>query len=344
MRIVVCDNQVPFIRGGGERLRAGLVGALSRAGHEVDLCTIPYRWYPPEQIPRHMLAARLLDVSSFMGDCIDRAICLRFPAYLVRHPDKVLWLMHQHRTAYELWDTPYGDLNGANGAAVRAAVHEADQRVLPEARRIHAISRTVAERLRRFHGIGASVLHPPLPGAERFRPGALGNYVFYASRLDGLKRHTLLIDAMAQVTTDVHCVFSGGGEQAAALRAQIDGLGLGERVSLLGHVDDETVACLYRDCLAVAYVPYEEDFGYGVLEAFHCAKPVITLTDSGGPLELVADERNGLVVAPDAAALAAAIDRLRRDSDLAVELGRAGHRDVERFAPSWSTVVEALTQ
>ena len=47
------------------------------------------------------------------------------------------------------------------------------------------------------------------------------------------------------------------------------------------------------------------------LEAFLARKPVITATDSGGPLEFVVDGVNGAVVAPEARALAMAINRLR---------------------------------
>ena len=46
----------------------------------------------------------------------------------------------------------------------------------------------------------------------------------------------------------------------------------------------------------MVYLPFGEDsYGYVTLEAFHARKPVVTLSDSGGTLELVRDRRNGLV-------------------------------------------------
>jgi len=65
------------------------------------------------------------------------------------------------------------------------------------------------------------------------------------------------------------------------------------------------------------------------------SKPVITCTDSGGPLELVEHERTGLIVDPEPNAVAAAIDRLYQDSALAIELGQAGRRRYQELEISW---------
>ena len=52
---------------------------------------------------------------------------------------------------------------------------------------------------------------------------------------------------------------------------------------------------------------YDEDYGYITLEAFFAGKPVITHTDSGGPLEFVTHEHNGLVTEPNPVSLGNAI-------------------------------------
>src|SRR5215218_7753942 len=108
MRILITTVQVPFIRGGAEILAEGLRDALRSEGHQPEIVAIPFKWYPPERILDHMLAGRLLDLTETSGVCVDRVIGLKFPAYLVNHPNKVIWLLHQHRTAYELWDSPMG--------------------------------------------------------------------------------------------------------------------------------------------------------------------------------------------------------------------------------------------
>src|ERR1051325_4195514 len=126
MRIGIATVQTPFVRGGAELHAEGLQRALQRAGHMAEIIAIPFKWYPPERILDHMLACRLLDVSEVVGTPIDLLLGLRFPAYLIPHPNKVLWILHQFRTAYELWDHQLGDLiYSANGVEVRDAIRRA---------------------------------------------------------------------------------------------------------------------------------------------------------------------------------------------------------------------------
>ena len=170
MRVGLLTVQVPFVRGGAEMLAESLQREIRRAGHEAEIISLPYKWYPPARIPEHMLACRLVDVEDSNGVPIDRMIGLKFPAYLARHPDKVLWLLHQHRGAYDLWNTELGDLhNSPDGGHVRAAIQEADTRLIAEARACYTISRKVSERLRRFCGLPSTPLYHPPPGAERLR-------------------------------------------------------------------------------------------------------------------------------------------------------------------------------
>ena len=175
MRVAVATVQIPFVRGGAEMLAENLCTALTEAGHEAEIVTIPFKWYPPAAIPQQMLACRLLDLTESMGTSIDRVIGLKFPAYLIPHPAKVQWILHQHRGAYDLWDRQWGDLYGApGGAEARDAIHTADTRLIGQARRVFAISRNVAARLRQFNGIDAEPLYHPPPLAGRYRSGPAG--------------------------------------------------------------------------------------------------------------------------------------------------------------------------
>jgi glycosyltransferase involved in cell wall biosynthesis len=69
---------------------------------------------------------------------------------------------------------------------------------------------------------------------------------------------------------------------------------------------------------------------------------VVTLTDSGGPLEFVRDGENGMVVEPDATAIAGALDVLAGDSALAERLGKAGRETLLASVPDWPGVVAKL--
>src|SRR5687767_13660579 len=129
MRVLIATVQVPFIRGGAEILAEGLRDALRSEGHQAEIASVPFKWYPPERILDHMLSCRLLDLTESTGTKVDRVIGLKFPAYLIPHPRKALWLLHQHRTAYDLWDHPFGDLiHFPNGAQIRDAIQASDKR------------------------------------------------------------------------------------------------------------------------------------------------------------------------------------------------------------------------
>jgi glycosyltransferase involved in cell wall biosynthesis len=94
--------------------------------------------------------------------------------------------------------------------------------------------------------------------------------------------------------------------------------------------------------LAVYYGPFDEDYGYVTLEGFAARRPVVTLTDSGGPLEFVEDGETGLVAPPEPHAIADAFDRLFTDRALAARFGEAGRARIEREVPDWPEVVARL--
>ena len=97
---------------------------------------------------------------------------------------------------------------------------------------------------------------------------------------------------------------------------------------------------LYAGALAVVYAPFDEDYGYVTLEAFLCAKPVITATDSGGTLEFVVDGQNGFVCAPEPAAIGAALARLA--ADRALRRGSVRQDCPRARQITWDGVVERL--
>ena len=102
----------------------------------------------------------------------------------------------------------------------------------------------------------------------------------------------------------------------------------------------DAVADLYAGARGVVYTPFDEDYGYVTLEAFLSAKPVVTASDAGGPLEFVRDGVNGFVCAPDSSAVASAINRLAADASLARRLGETGQSAAR--AITWDGVIEQL--
>jgi glycosyltransferase involved in cell wall biosynthesis len=163
--------------------------------------------------------------------------------------------------------------------------------------------------------------HPPQ--ALDYRNEGDGGYVLSVNRLDRAKRIDLLLEAAA-LTPGLEVVVAGEGPDRERLQGLARQRGLDGRVRFAGRVDEEELAALYARCLGTFYAPVDEDFGMGPYESFLAEKPVITTTDAGGPLDVVHDGRTGLVVAPDAGAVAGALRRLLDHRDEAARLGRAG--------------------
>jgi len=340
-RIVICASQVPFVRGGAELLVDGLRDALIERGHTVDVVSLPFAWQPHQLIAQSTLAWRLLDLTNVNAAPIDQVICTKFPSYAVRHPCKVIWLVHQHRQAYDWYGTPFSDFaNTAEDRAVREQLLRIDRTTLGEAQRRYTISRNVSERLRRFNGLDSAPLYPPSRYAGRLRAGPYGDYILSDARLDAAKRLDLLLRALARTEHPIRCVLISTGPDRAQLEQLAADLGLGERVQFRGYVPDAELIDLYAEARAVYYAPFDEDYGFTTVQALTAARPVITTSDAGGVLEFVEDGANGFVATPEPQAIAARLDALAADAAVAARLGAAGPACVAEI--TWERVAAEL--
>jgi glycosyltransferase involved in cell wall biosynthesis len=312
------------------------------------MATIPFRWAPPEELVHQMAMWRSLDIAQANGIDVDLVVAMKFPAYLVRHPRKIVWLIHQQRTAYELWDHPeFGDLSRApDGSAIRDLVIASDRLALGEAERIFTNSETVKGRLERSLGIPGEVLYHRSDLTDRLlqHPAGTGGggHILFPSRFDPLTRHGLAVDAMRHVRSGVRLILVGTGVELPAIRARIDAASLGDRVEIRVGIPDDELIELYRDALAVYFGPFDEDYGYVTIEGMAAGRPVVVTTDSGGPLEFARDDETGLVVEPEPEAIASAFDALAADRDRADRLGSAGRVFVEEKMPDWPSIVRRL--
>lgn len=347
MRILVCHPQPPFMSGGAETHANGLVAAFRDAGHEAEIATMPFKWDPPSELVHQMGMWRSIDLTQAEGGPVDLVVALKFPAYLVQHPRKIVWLIHQHRTAYELWDHPeYGDLaTYPEGPAVRDLIRASDRLALGEAERIFTNSENVKGRLERSMGLPGEVLYHRSRLTERLleapaRP--IGSHILFPSRFDRLKRQWLAVDAMRHVTSGVKLVLVGTGSQRDAIRQQITEAGVGDRVEIREGVSDDDLIDLYLGALGVYFGPYDEDYGYITIEGMAAARPVIVTTDAGGPLEFARDGDTGLIVDPEPEKIAPAFDALFEDRDRAERLGAAGRVFVAEKVPDWPGVVRRI--
>lgn len=342
-RILVVTSTPPFIEGGHLVIARSLVRALREHGHQADLITTPSNRFGRQASA--YLANWMTDVGrTGTGEPVDQVITLRYPSYAVRHERHVCWLNHTMREYYDRWDefsarlSPQGRFKER---LRRTAIHAVDTYLFKHhVTKLFTISKTVSARLLKWNSVASEVLYPPAPH-RNYRCESYGDFIFVYSRLSRLKRIGLVVEALATPAgAGVRCVIAGDGEERDALVARIRELGLGDRVSLVGHVTDDELTRYLATCRAVCFVPSDEDFGMVTVEAFASGKAVITATDSGAPVELVQRGVNGDVVAPEPAALGAALAKLSGDSALAERLGqKAAVRAVDI---TWTNAVTKL--
>ena len=345
MRIAIAMVQVPFTKGGAEIHAELLKTELVKRGHIVDIVTIPFKWYPGESLVDSMMIGRLMDLSEINGETIDRVIAMKFPAFYVKHPHKVLWLLHQHRQAYDLWNTEYGDLQDfPDGMQIRNLIMECDKKYIMEAKRVYTNAQNTSNRLKQYCGIDSTALyHPPL-NYEKFHCETYGDYVFYPSRIDSIKRQRLLVEAAKYLKTSARIVLAGSGSDAelAYINNLIDKNKLQDRVVLAGFISEEEKISYYANCLCVYFGAYDEDYGYITLEAFFSEKPVIVHQDAGGPLEFVENNRNGYVIENNAKLIAEKIDYLYNHREESAKMGQAGKESLQNKHMDWDYVIDKL--
>jgi glycosyltransferase involved in cell wall biosynthesis len=341
VRIGIATVYTPLVCGGAELLADGLIDALHRHGHSIHKVVSSFEWNVTA-IHRSIDLWSAQDFSAFHGALLDRLIFLKFPCYLSKHPNSVVWLLHQHRAAYELYNTPWGlDGNDLSQRSLAERIRSADDDVLSNLN-VFAISARVSTRLEASQGIRSTVLYPPPQTPEQFYCAPAQPFILVPSRLEKIKRQDLLIHALVLCRTKALAVIVGEGGQRESLEYLATKCGVRERIRLVGSVSRSHLVHLYANCAAVFFGPIDEDLGYVTLEAMLAAKPVITCTDSGGPLEFVRHGETGWVTAPEPAAVAAAIDEAFINSEKAACMGRAGRAAYDALDLSWDKVVQSL--
>ena len=342
-KVLIVNNAVPFAWGGAEELAANLAREINaRKGMEAEVLRIPFAWQPKEQLIAEIVLNRALTIHN-----ADRVIALKFPAYLVNHHHKTIWLLHQFRQAYDLLDNGHSFLSRSEDGDILTAIRQADNACFDGAQKIFANSPVTQDRLGRYNQRSCEVLYPPLNDGALFEPGDYGNYIFAGGRVDPGKRQHILAEAALKAGENCKLVIAGPATDeayVARLHAFVEEHDLKDRVRLQIRMHSrEEIAHLVRNALACAYIPFDEDsLGYVTMEGASAARALITTTDSGGLLELVKNGETGLVTAPTADALARAFAQLSSDHGLARKLGKGARALWDAKDITWDATIRRL--
>ena len=320
-------------------MTTGLAHALRQVGHNVEIVTMPFKFFPESHIDKMMDIWCESDFGNFSGYPIDKVIALQFPAYYVNHKDKIVWLMHQHRAVYELYHEQSAPsvLN-----KLKDKIWKIDSDKLSSVKKVFTMSKTVSKRLQKNNGIDSIPLYHPPFGEKLFYNEKSYDYIFFPSRLEELKRQELLIQAMKLTRTPVKAIIAGAGGMHQRYQDLIDKLKIADKVKLIGPISEQEKYTYYARSLAVFFSPFDEDYGYITLESMLSSKPVMTCNDSGGPLEFVLDGETGYITEPLPEAIAEAIDKLYMNKRRSIEMGNAGLQHYLNMNITWENVVGRL--
>ncbi|MDD9266517.1 glycosyltransferase family 4 protein [Paenibacillus sp. GCM10023248] len=195
-----------------------------------------------------------------------------------------------------------------------------------------------AGRIEHVHGVGVDT-HRFQPTNEKHKHAlkTMMGYkrddvlLFYAAEFNTNKNQQMILHAMASLkdsAPNVKLLLAGQGPLKEQCQALAKEMGVTDRVDFLGYRDD--IDRLLPMCDVAVASSMREGLPVNLMEAMACALPIIA-SDNRGHRELVRNDHNGWLIAPnDQEAMAARIKQLAGDKELRESLGKQGREIVER--------------
>ncbi|HLF26208.1 MAG TPA: glycosyltransferase family 1 protein [Anaerolineae bacterium] len=283
----------------------------------------------------------------------------RYPPDVLFVPAHVLPILHPRRSLVTIHDLGYLHFPDTHPTLQRWHLAVSTRWNAHSAARVIADSHATKDDLiRRYHTPADKIVvaYPGLDSnlrrvedAQRIHSvkaqyGIEGEYLLYLGTLQPRKNLSRLIEAFGRSHAhDRQLVIAGKkGWLYAGLFAQVEQLGLADRVIFPGYVAEADKAALISGALALVFPSLYEGFGFPVIEALACGTPVICSQTSSLP-EIAGDA--ALLVDPlDIGAIGAAIDRISTDAGLRGQLIGRGYVQASKF--TWltcaRTVLDAL--
>lgn len=371
---VVGPSPVPYVYGGAEKHMFELCASINKyTSHQCELIKVPVDEFSFWALIDSYYMFYKMDLSQF-----DMIISLKYPAWMVQHENSICWLIHTLRGLYDTYPSELPrtcksgcedideiihfmevdnnpdnldaffskvyDLKKHNipdsyydfpGPFIRLLLHYMDNYALRKQKKLFTNSNTVKMRKEYFpQGIEVHSLYPPIEEKNYMCEGS--DFFFVCSRIDEPKRFGTLVSSYKLCKTEKKLLIAGTGPFEEELRKKI---AEDSRIELLGFVSDEEKERLYSNCIAVPFIPFQEDYGYITIEAMMHKKPVITMLDSGGPTEFVNDGINGFVVDSETQ-LATRIDFYAENSNIALIHGVNAYERVKNI--TWNRCVNMM--
>jgi len=262
-------------------------------------------------------------------------------AHGVRVPAGAVHVCYCHTPFRYAWyeqQRALGETPRALRALMRAQLRQMRRWDVAASRRVDAYfanSMLTRERIKRFYGLDATIVHPPVE-TQRFAAAEGGDALLMVSEIVRHKRLEVALEAARRARAPIRVV--GSGPDYALLKERYP------EAEFLGRAGDEELAELYAQARAVV-VPSMEEFGITAVEAQASGRPVIAAA-VGGALETVLNGSTGLLATLDDVdsfqRAIEAIDRL--DFDQARAVANAERFSVAAFQETVATRVAALLE
>ncbi|APG62506.1 hypothetical protein LPB140_06570 [Sphingorhabdus lutea] len=167
-----------------------------------------------------------------------------------------------------------------------------------------------------YTGLDRNKFHPSTKAGQLpdilTSKGGNAPYLLSVGALIERKGQSFVIDAVASLPKHYHYVLAGSGPDEAALRAQAASLGLSDRVTFLGNVDNEDLPSLYQHAFAMVLPTASEGLANAWVESIGCGTPIITC-NVGGAEELVRGPDSGYLIERSADAIVDAVNLLAKN-------------------------------
>lgn len=355
--VIYDDPENPWLGGGGAIRALEVNHRLAAGGHEIDVLAggypeardaelapglrLTYAGQPSSYLSSRLTfsshAARFVAQNAFDLVIEDTSPFTRIRSY-ARTDHPVIGIVHQLMGKAILRKYPL----------IGILPYRWEPRNIGGFRDILTVSHDVAHRISETINPRAAIETIP-NGVDRALLDAEASeehHLLFLGRLETYQKGLdVLLEAFTRLSSDhpgLRLIMAGSGKDESALRREIERLGLGDSVDLVGRVEGTAKIDLLRKCLLCVMPSRYEGWPIVGLEAAACAKAVIG-TDISGFTEVIQHEKTGWIVPVDnAQALAGAISKLVNDDALRQRLGQQARAWAQAYA--WEEIAEHQLQ
>jgi glycosyltransferase involved in cell wall biosynthesis len=346
----------PYIEGigGAQRVIARYANYLQSKGHHVEIFTqrytpqTAYRGFEKIKINIIKPTAKNLSFIAFLKkfDGFDIRIINDFPSNLVSIRNKnTAWVCYSpKRYFYDLKEHYFknASFKGKILLYLKSFLKRIDLLSAKKTTCILPISKTIQKRVEKYYKIKDSQQVYVGIDFDKYKQGKFQNYLLCISRFETSKRIDVVIKSMEFVKNKklkLYVIGSGSEEQKLRELAKEY-----PSVKILGEVSDIKLLELYTNCLAVIYIPIDEDFGLIPLEAGAAGKPFIGANEGGLKETVINDQSGFLLDTPTPENIAKKINFLDSERNIAKKMGREARKQVRKFdwdilLPQWEKLI-----